>query len=243
MGEEKQKGWEFKVPESSKDRIKERVGPKSAPNVKGEKRVLDPSTGKASSISKARHKLQTPSKKLSIDSTEKIRKNRKTRSKLAEQYDFEDRLEKLKRTPPVDRLIAGAIDLAYIGGISFVAQFFIPMANKEYIKILREKGINQMLSPDALNNYIWMALTVAALFILYAIPTFLFGKSVGKIMRGHRIGNANDGLCVSRISVLIREFILRPISLISIVGVALMFFNKKKQGLHDIIMKTSVYSN
>ncbi len=245
MGESnKKENWDFKVPETSKSRIKERVESRTgaAKNPVKDK-VLDPSRGSVESLSKAREKLQSPGKNLSIEDTEKIRKKRTTRSKLAEQYEFEDRLEKLVRTPPIDRLFAGVIDLAYIGIISFSAQFFIPMAHKEYMKYLREEGINQMLPPEVLNNYIWMGLIVAALFVLYFIPTFLFGKSVGKIMRGHRIGHAKDGLSVSRGVVLIREFILRPLSLITVVGVALMFFNEKKQGLHDILLKTSVYSD
>ncbi len=243
MGESKKEDWDFKVPESSKDRIKDRVKSKNSTRSASQKRVLDPSTGSADSIAKARQKLQDPGKKLSIENTENIRKSRKTRSKLAEQYDYEDRIDKLKRTSPVDRLISGAIDIAYISVISFSAQFFVPMANKEYIKYLREEGINQMLAPEVLNNYIWMALVAAAIFVLYMIPTYLFGKSVGKIFRGHRIGNAKDGVSVSRGVVMLREFILRPLALISVVGIALMFFNKKKQGLHDIVLKTSIFSN
>jgi len=100
-----------------------------------------------------------------------------------------------------------------------------------------------MLAPEILDNYINMGIIAASLIILYVLPTFLFGKSVGKILRGQRIGKVKDGVSISRFTAVIREIILRPISLISVIGIAMMFIGKNNQALHDKILQTSVFSN
>ena len=206
-------------------------------------KTLDPRSGKADTLDRARQKLQTTHHNLEIQDTNEIRKKRTSRSKLAEQYEFQDKIEKLRRTSPVNRLIAGVIDLCYAGGIIFAAQFAVPMAKKEYIKFLVSQNMNQMLDPAVLHQYLWIAVAAAALVILYILPTLMMGRSLGKSMQGQRIGNAVDGVSVERGAVFLREIILRPLSLLSVIGIALMFVTKKRQGLHDLILKTSVFSD
>lgn len=240
MGEGKKKEErEFKVPTTNKQRIRERVG--SSDTNQKKRKVLDPSKANAESLANARKKLESTNQTLSIESTTAIREKRTSRAKLAEQYDYEDRVAKLKRTSPFDRLFAGVIDLAYLGAIVFSGQFFVPMVRKEYLKILVERGINQMLPPEVLDNYLKMGIIAALFLVLYVLPTFLFGKSVGKIFRGQRIGKVKDGVSISRFMAVIREIILRPISLISVIGIAMMFFGDKRQALHDKILQTSVF--
>lgn len=240
MGEGKKKEErEFKVPTTSKQRIRERVG--STQPVQKKRKVLDPSKADAESLVNARKKLESTSQSLSVEDTAGVRKKRTSRAKLAEQYDYEDRIKKLKRTSPIDRIVAGVIDLAYLGGIVFSAQFFVPMVRKEYLKILIERGINQMLAPEVLDNYIQMGIVAVSLIVLYLFPTFLFGKSIGKIFRGQRIGKVKDGVSISRFMAVIREVILRPISLVSVIGILMMFFGDKRQALHDKILQTSVF--
>ena len=242
MGEQKKdKDWDFKVPENGKERVRNKVKSRNPENNRAQ--TLDPSTGQKDKIKKSRQKLETSNQKLSIGDTQGTRKKRSSRSQLAQQYEYEDKVEKLLRTSPMGRVIAGGIDIVYIATIIFASQFLIPMAKKEYMNYLVENRINQMLPPNTLHQYIWMAIGLSCFLILYFLPTMLIGKSIGKALKGYRIGHVKDAMSVSRSKIFIREFILRPISLFTVVGVAIMFFNKKKQTLHDLILKTSVFSN
>ncbi len=242
MGEQKKdKDWDFKVPEDGRERVRNKVKSRN-PDSKNNQ-TLDPRTGQKDTIKKARQKLETPNQKLSIGDTQGMRKKRSSRSQLAQQYEYEDKIERLQRTPAMGRVIAGGIDIVYIGTIIFASQFLIPIAKKEYMNYLVENSINQMLPPNTLHQYIWMAIALSCFLVLYFLPTMLIGKSMGKAMKGYRIGDVVDSTSISRSKIFIREFILRPLSALSVLGVVMMFFNKKKQTLHDLILKTSVFSN
>lgn len=237
----KKEEWDFEVPKNTQERIKKKVG--TSDPAQKERKILDPSMANGKTLVNARKKLNSTSQSLTIESTEAIRKKRTSRAGLAKQYDYDDRIEKLKKSSPIDRLFAGSIDIAYLGVIVFSAQFFVPMVKKEYLEFLIDKGVDQMLAPEVLDNNIQLGIIAVIFILLYALPTFLFGKSVGKIFRGQRIGNVTDGVSISRPLAVIRELILRPISLISIVGILMMFFGDKRQGLHDKILNTSIFPN
>ncbi len=245
MGEsdKKKEDWNFEVPENNKERIHSQArsrGEKASSRVK----TLDPRSGKSDTLDRARSKLsETSGKRLKIEDTNEIRKKRTTRAQLAEQYDFQDRMDKLKRTPPVKRLVAGFIDIGILGALGFSAQFLIPMVKKEYIKILVSQGIDQMLDPSILNQYLWIATASALILLFFVLPTIMMRKSIGKSVQGLRVGYSNDGVSISKGEAFVREIILRPISVLSVIGIVLMFTNKKNQALHDLILKTSVYSD
>ncbi|MAF78048.1 MAG: hypothetical protein CME60_07785 [Halobacteriovoraceae bacterium] len=244
MGEKKtdqKENWDFKVPENNKERIQEKVRSRSAAPSRKVK-TLDPMTGNKD-LSEAKKKLQTPGKKLSIENSDGARKKRTTRSQLAQKYDFQDKIEKLIYTNPIQRIVAGVIDIIYLGVLGYSSQFLIPMAKKEYMKFLVENGINQMLAPETLHQYLWMAIASLCFLALYFLPTMLLGKSIGKAMKGYRIGDSKEGNSISRGTLFVREFVLRPLSLISVIGLGLMFTNKKNQTLHDKLLGTSVYSD
>ena len=84
-------------------------------------------------------------------------------------------------------------------------------------------------------------LPLLLIFIFYLIPTCTSRKSLGKKLFSIRIGSKFEDGKITKKAVLIREVLIKPISLISIVGVLLIFTNSKRRALHDYICGSTVY--
>jgi uncharacterized RDD family membrane protein YckC len=77
------------------------------------------------------------------------------------------------------------------------------------------------------------------LFFLIIIPVAFFNTSFGKKILGLRIrGNEKYTLTISE--AFLREFILKPLSVILIAGFITPFYTKKRLSIHDMLSGTFV---
>lgn len=101
--------------------------------------------------------------------------------------------------------------------------------------------------PHDLRNYGDQYLLAAVFFFaFYLIVVVLFtavsGRSIGKKFT-RLIVKSTDESSVSFVQVLWRELIVKPISVISIVGILFYFIEGKRRMLHDYLSGTSLFYN
>ncbi|PIP91887.1 MAG: hypothetical protein COW01_11845 [Bdellovibrionales bacterium CG12_big_fil_rev_8_21_14_0_65_38_15] len=84
-------------------------------------------------------------------------------------------------------------------------------------------------------------LPVLLLLFFHIIPTCSSRKSLGKKILSIRIGSKFEDGKVSKKCIFIREVIIKPLSLLSVVGILIIFVNSKRRALHDYICGTAVY--
>lgn len=79
-------------------------------------------------------------------------------------------------------------------------------------------------------------------FIVVAIPTASSQKSIGKKLFKLKIIGTLKAKAPLGV-IIIREYIAKPISIISLIGIVIIPLNKKRKGLHDFISGTVVLDN
>lgn len=91
------------------------------------------------------------------------------------------------------------------------------------------------------------ALLVSGLLLVNAILLVKKGQSIGKLITGIRVVNAQDNQLASANTILIRAILasviyyMTPIGLFLVIGsLVLMFINDRKQTIHDKVFKTVV---
>ncbi len=104
------------------------------------------------------------------------------------------------------------------------------------LKIELDTSYGHVLS---FNNLVLPFLFFILLMILYIFPLSARGKSIGLHVVNAKLVD-EDGHYLSVAKILIRQFILTPLSLISIIGPFTMFLNKKKQTLQDRLIRSVV---
>ena len=75
--------------------------------------------------------------------------------------------------------------------------------------------------------------------LLYIFPVFSMKRTIGKVFIKIEIEDINDGL-VGGFRVVLREIVLKPISILTIIGIVIAFTNKKKRSLHDYLTATYI---
>ncbi|RLD50056.1 MAG: RDD family protein, partial [Bacteroidetes bacterium] len=119
-----------------------------------------------------------------------------------------------------DRLIAFIIDYLILSGLIIITSFVIDWSNIDNLTI------------------IYVFTSILLFFYLFLSEIFLNGQSIGKIFRKLRVVN----LKAERASIfqyLIRA-LLRPIDLISGLGILVVIVSKKSQRLGDLAAGTMV---
>lgn len=162
--------------------------------------------------------------------------SRKSRSRLAaemqkeDEPDFEDLL-----AGPVKRVIAFAIDAAFLGGILFVVNSMWGMIELHALQLFRDNNINQTLDPETFKLAIMGIIGFVAYSLLIALPVCFTSRSWGKSFMKLSIHSSNEEKGLGFTGLFFREFIAKPISIATVVGPALCLFNREKKGLHDFV--------
>lgn len=86
-------------------------------------------------------------------------------------------------------------------------------------------------------GYVLSVFSIAAYWMMIPVE---FGATPGKKAMGLRIVGNDGDLKLGYGTMFLREYIGRFISAITVVGIFLVFFNKDKRALHDLIAKTKV---
>ena len=238
--DETQEDWDFQIPAAESETPSKKRLKKSSTSAR-KTPVLNPETAgsqKRKKVRSARDLAQgSGSPKLGIEGGKK----RVSRKQMAKNYEIVDRMEATLKAAPIDRLKAGFIDLFLMAGVGAGSYFGFPYARRYVMKFLIQEGINQNLPPEQFKMAIISACALVGVLLFYVFPILIKGKSLGKVFKGLRIGDVKDTMTVSRTKGIFRDLILRPLSFVSVIGIFMMFFNKKKQGLHDLILGTTVF--
>ncbi len=138
------------------------------------------------------------------------------------------------------RVIAFLIDLIILILIIAVGQLASPF----FAEV--GQSVEEFLGPQ-ISSYIFFDIGGAAIsfimhFILVIIPTTSTQRSLGKrIMKLKIIGTLKPKAPLG--VIIIREYIAKPLSILSVIGILMIPLNKRRRGLHDYIAGTFIIDN
>ncbi|MCF8058845.1 MAG: RDD family protein [Bacteriovoracaceae bacterium] len=214
--------WNFKVSDEHLEQVQVKRKPQKA-------------SGGAGSIPPREIKK---TKKTNVLEVDQVKRKAISRTAVAKRDAALEKYAKL--TPPTfaNRIIATVIDYGVLGGLGFLGFYLKPVLHYHYIKFLAEKGINQTLDPQLLDNCLIGAFVFIGFFLLLFLPTLSFGRTPGKSIMKITIGSKEMGEEPGTLTILLREFIVKPISMISVIG--LLMGVKSSPCLHDLILGTAL---
>jgi hypothetical protein len=238
MGETKKDGdWDFKVDSSD---LAETNEVKKATKAGREKKVKRTATVSVNS-DKVKQKSARSGKKSTGLGVDNSRKEKMTRSARARRDEENDRLAALQSPLISTRIKATVYDIVLIGVIVGATYFFKDDLNYYYVEQLAKYKINQTLHPDMLNRILVGGVSFVGILLFFIFPTIISRKSPGKKVEGIRVGSGDKALDASRTVIILRELILKPLSLVSVVGVVIGLKTKRNRGLHEMITGTTLY--
>ena len=209
------------------------IDPSDTKEKKKERKSVNPSSLLKKTSSKKK------GKGLSLDYENKP--DRISRSKLASQEAESNELA--NNLPSIElRLKAGFVDGLIYTGIYFVSNYI----NKHESNLL--SSIISSIDLPAISKMMEVSeIRVATIYIMimllfYFIVPVISGKTIGK-MFFNLIIDDKDGGRIGVFRTFLREIILKPLSLLTVIGLASMFFNKSRVTLHDLIIKSVVRKN
>lgn len=165
----------------------------------------------------------------------------KTRTAMAAEiiYNIDDEKDVVDYAPLVLRAIAGLLDYAYMYGLYLMAIKTNPFL-REVIRYIMDHYHQQFIFPESsvIEAVLVLNLFFTAFFFV-VIPMSFYNVTFGKILFGYRVRGI-DKYSLSIIQSFQREFIFKPLSTASVIGVIWAFFSKEKQTLHDKAAQTIV---
>lgn len=166
---------------------------------------------------------------------------RKSRKALAKEYERE---EDRPYVPSTDELYgsffrrasAFFLDIFVTGVVSILVLSYAPQYSIELENLLAAI-IGQ---ENTIFEFFLFCSFVFVYFVFVSIPHILFGASFGKKMMNVKVFGL-DRVPVGFLQSLIREIFLKPLSFVSVLGVVICFFSKKRKMMHDHILNTEVH--
>lgn len=164
----------------------------------------------------------------------------KTRTEMAKDITNGDELEDLIDTAPIAlRGLAGLLDYAFIFGLYKFSILVNPFLRSLTQYFLDKYDLKFIFSEPVVLNIIWGVDLMILSFFLIIIPMAFYNVTVGKLMFGLRVRSL-DKYSISITQSFQREFIFKPLSTASIVGLVWAFFSKERRTLHDKAAQTIV---
>ena len=149
-----------------------------------------------------------------------------------------EKFAEIKRAPLGRRIKSFIVDIIF-QSVLIGAGFFVFPFIQQYLERYLPSGLLAGLPyPDKILQSL---LPILLLFFFHIIPTCTSRKSIGKKMFSIRIGSKFEDGKVSKKAVFIREVFIKPLGLLSVLGILLIFINSKRRALHDYICGTTVY--
>lgn len=213
--------WDFKV------------DPKAKPSEKTQKTVAMPRLQKREDL------LEDDTTGLGV--TEIRPEKRKSRKQLAKEYEREE--DKIIEAHPDElygsfyrRLMAFCFDLMTVTITFVIASIYFPAAFIEF-----ESIVMAILGISTAHFEIYLLTSILAVYIPFVVaPHMIFGASLGKKMMNIKVfGKERKQL--GFLQGAIRELLLKPLSLVSLIGTLICFFSKKRKMLHDHIIASEVH--
>jgi uncharacterized RDD family membrane protein YckC len=227
MGDSSKKddNWDFKVDEAD---LKATQKPRKKVKASGGDDNISPEE-----INRKKKK-----RKLEVES---VRKTKMTRAAIARRDAALEQYAELMPPGPISRILSTVIDYGLIALIFGVSYYFYEDIRYQYVQLLSEKGINQTLPPDQLKQLLIGVITFLGSFVLIFMPAVFSQKTPGKTLMNIRIGHATIGERPTKKAILLREMILKPLSVISVLGVLIGLKNDGSRCLHDMLTGTALY--
>lgn len=185
--------------------------------------------------------FQEEDKKLLLNSSS-VRPS-KTRGEMYEKLKKDsDGLEDIFELPTeATRLLALLVDLGVIGAVAFYSLKNVTAISTQlstHLGMASDFGLG--LNPDYLNYLIVGVITFIFCFFYLVIPTAFLNFTLGKKIFGLNV-RGDDSYVLKLNQAFEREFFWKPLSICTLLGFIMPFFDKKKRkSLHDRISKTFV---
>ena len=176
--------------------------------------------------------------KLEVVENQKDKKSRKT---LAREYNERDTLENFVKPGVLIRCLSTIVDYGGAFTAWMVSKHYIQNIYRYYVELLALFKLDQTLPPHEveLNLLIFMGLVVV--LTLFLFPIIFLGKPIGKFLFRINTSHSQTGRSVSRGTIILREVILKPLTIVSIYGVYVFIFEKDKISFHDKVAKTVLH--
>jgi uncharacterized RDD family membrane protein YckC len=221
----KSEDWDFKVSEEHLEQVQMKKKPRKA-------------SGGAGKIAPGELKKTKKKKKLEVET---VQRKKMSRSAIAKRDAALENYAQLMPPSFMARLISTVIDYGIIGGLGVGAFLLKDTLHYHYVKVLADNGISQTLDPILLDNLLMAAFVVVTSFLIVFFPVMSFKKTPGKSIMNIRIGHATIGERPGKMALLLRELILKPISVATVLGVLIGLKNDGNRCLHDMILGTALY--
>lgn len=223
----KSEDWDFKVSDEHLEQVDIKKKPRKA-------------SGNAATVAPSQLKKSKKKKSLQVEG---VKRKKMSRTAVAKKATAEERFAALKAPSYVDRVIATVIDYGIIVASAVGADMYKDTLYYYLVEFLAQNKISQPYHPDLVKNVLIGVVVFLVSFLFVIFPTFAFERSPGKSMMKIRIDTAFlEGEEPGKMARLIREFILKPLSIISVIGLVLAFKNKGNRCLHDMILGTALYT-
>lgn len=206
--------------------------------------LINPAQDKKSSTEPCKEKAKTKTTKslknesLKLD-TASVPKS-KTRSAMAKDINPQE-LEKdfFEFAPYISRGIAFILDLALLMALAFFVKFS-SLVWRQVVQIFMDRyNLQFIIAESDVMKIINVINAFVTFFFIVIIPAAFFNVSFGKKVMGLRVRGL-DKYSISIEQAFKRELIMKPISILIIVGFITPFFSKNRQSIHDMVAGTIV---
>ena len=140
---------------------------------------------------------------------------------------------------PIERGIGLVIDSAFIYAL-FKLAFLVTPLELKIMQLFLDRYHLQFMFPEITVFQVASGVNLFFfLFFMVVVPTTFFNASLGKKLTKQRV-RGEGKFTLSLTQVFKRELIFKPLGVIFVVGLAMPFFDKRRQSFHDRMCKTIV---
>ncbi len=222
MSDKKDENWDFSLDEED------------LKNTTEKKEVAKKKVIKKPTLSGAKKKKQT----LSLDGTSMPQRKSRTQMAIDEGGERGMKSREISMKPSlVARFFASVMDSLYVGFLLGLATTITSM-DIYFEDLEKELGFSEYFAEFPFAS-VDVLLFVVLFFFLYIVPIGIWSVSPGKKLMGLKI-RSTGGESVGLLTAIWREIIFKPISIVSILGLLPILFNKDGKALHDFLSGTYV---
>ncbi len=218
--------WSFKIERSE-------VAPSEVKEIAPKKSVVE--KAKSERLSREREKKR----ELLLDD---VPKETLTRRQLADQMKSEDAIlehDVFHYAHPIKRLLATVIDIFVFFVTIYISRFLLLPIFLVLTNFITHYKLEVVINQKEFFYYGDYIIIFLDYFLVFVISTAFYNKTIGKKFLGLMV-REDERFTLNVMDTFIREMILKPISILSIVGGAMAFFHKQRKCLHDLFLKTIV---
>lgn len=163
-----------------------------------------------------------------------------TRRQMADKMQKEEKTgDVFSFAHPIKRILAMILDLIIVAGATYIGRFFISPFYHLHLMALERYNYKLDITKVEYFHYGQFVVFGFVYFFFMVIGTAFYNRTPGKKFLGITVRN-DQKFSLNVTDMFVREFILKPISIASVVGILMALFHKKRKTLHDLLIKTLV---